>query len=285
MLVVLFWYLSANVVAPIGELVDAMHGGGDGSLRKVSDKKNLSKEFGILYSSYNEMISEIADLKIAEYEKQLELQNEKIIGLMSQIKPHFYLNAISTIQGMTYQHREEDIRAFIQNLSKYLRYTFNSHERDVSLQEELESCQSYIEMQKIRFPGKIFYFCETAEVNMREIKVAPLILHTLIENCFKHAQDPQEILTILMRISGKTESDGTKGTEIILEDNGQGFPDNILKEQGNCRKKESGIGLYNIRRILELTYARTDLFEISNTIPHGARVRIFLPERKEKNIL
>lgn len=283
LLILLMRYLSGNLVRPINRLVDAMDERRQGVGREIPVEKRMPREISILYQAYNGMIRENAELKIAEYENRLELQNERIQGLMHQIKPHFYLNAMSTVFSMTYQHKDEDIRIFISNLSKYLRYTMNNRIRDVSLEAELEHCQYYIEMQKIRFPDRIFYFCDVAEgVETKEVMIAPLILHTLLENCFKHALNPMEILTIMIQITPGTKDD-MEGTRIVVEDNGKGFCEEVLLKQEGVREAEDGVGLHNIRKQMSLTYGREDLLKLSNAVPHGARVTLFIPKKEEKN--
>ena len=71
---------------------------------------------------------------------------------------------------------------------------------------------------------------------------------------------------------------------IAVEDNGEGFPQDVLDKFGNYDNippAKDHIGLSNVFRTLALTYDRTDLIRLSNT-DRGARVIICIPDREEK---
>lgn len=283
-LFILWKYLSKNVVKPIYQLADIMNNLKDDNFKDSIDEKEGPQEIKVLNQSYNRMIKEIANLKIIEYEGELELQEERLKGLLMQIKPHFYLNAISTIYSMTFQDKNEDMRIFITALSKHLRYMMINSFQDVSLSDELNHISNYIEMQQIRFPERIFYFADVDHlVDIKEIMLPPLLIHTVIENCFKYALNPYEMLTILIHVQ-KILVKGTYKICIIIEDNGEGFKEEFLElfHRGNSNKHydREPIGLKNIQKTIFLKYGIEGSLSLENTIPHGARVTIIIPESR-----
>lgn len=68
-------------------------------------------------------------------------------------------------------------------------------------------------------------------------------------------------------------------------DDGEGYPAEVLKymndDENEKRESEQGnrVGLWSIRRLLELMYERKGLFQISNVEPHGALSQIYIPEK------
>ena len=69
---------------------------------------------------------------------------ERLLLLRAQIKPHFFLNAITTVSNMTYQNRLEDIRSYLKYLSKFVRYMLNSQRNWVSLKEEISHMKTIL---------------------------------------------------------------------------------------------------------------------------------------------
>ena len=70
---------------------------------------------------------------------------------------------------------------------------------------------------------------------------------------------------------------------IEIEDDGEGYPAVIIDAINDSYKhpEQDGtrVGLWSIRRLLELMYDKTGLFELDNVDPHGAMTRIYIPER------
>lgn len=283
-LFVLWNYLSKNVVKPIYRLSDVMNNINDDNFDEGIYETDGPQEIKVLNHSYNRMMNEITNLKIQEYENKLEIQEEKLKRLLLQIRPHFFLNAISTIYSMTFQDKSEDIRTFITSLSRHLRYMMTNSFQDVSLEDELNHISNYIEMQQVRFPNRIFYYADIDYlVDIKEVKIPQLMLHTVLENSFKYALNPYEMLTILIHVKKIIVNDTSKIC-IIIEDNGEGFKEEFLKafnSDSNCMVYErEPIGLKNIQNTIFLKYGKEGTIKLENTIPNGARVTIIIPESR-----
>ncbi|HAA24775.1 MAG TPA: sensor histidine kinase, partial [Ruminiclostridium sp.] len=159
----------------------------------------------------------------------------------------------------------------------------------VPLVEEIEHVKNYIRLQEIKFPNNIFHIIEI-EPGTYECLLPQFIIRTFVENCFKHALSVDKILSILIKTEIISESEG-KYLRIIIEDNGDGFPKDIIETINNNSLEdeiENGtkIGIVNIKKTLFLLYKKSDLLRISNCEPSGARVEISVPfERKESDAL
>ncbi|MFQ9394773.1 MAG: sensor histidine kinase [Lachnospiraceae bacterium] len=189
-----------------------------------------------------------------------------------------------TASTMVYQNRNEETREYLQQLSTYMRYMMRIRESRVKLGEELEHVENYVKMQEIRFPGSILLVTECPE-KLNEIRVPHLLLHTIVENVFKHAMSLTETL-MLMISCREIEENGFRGVQIIVEDNGKGFTSEQLEKYNgdtvSNEEKDTQIGLSNIKRSLKLWYGQENLFHISNAILNGAQVEIRIPEEGEK---
>lgn len=283
MLFVLKRSISYFILNPINMLLKGMHHVSNGRFGYQVVENTGSMEFDELYKTFNRMSTEIGELRIEKYEQQLKDSERRIKLLRMQIKPHFYLNAITTIRSMTFQDRVSDIRAYLDSLSEHIRYMLKENNGEVKLGEELSHIENYLKMQEIKFPNSAAYYIGCSD-SLKEKEIGHLILFTVIENAFKFAMNLYDTMILLIQCEA-VEENGFTGYRVIIEDNGNGFPlEQIEKFRiGNeVEEKQDGkhIGLSNIKKTLELQYGRKDLLRLSNAQPHGARVEIWIPDIK-----
>lgn len=207
-------------------------------------------EFAQLNDSFFSMVKEIKTLKIDSYEEKIERQKAELKYLQMQIKPHFFLNVLTTISSLTYQGKSEEIRKLIQYLSKHLRYIFRGGLVLVRLSEEISFVKNYIQLQEIKFPNNIFYMMEIGP-GTEDCRLPQFIIQTFVENSFKHALTVGTMLSVLI----KTEvinNGGETYVRIIIEDNGDGFPDEVIEIINNSQEIEINdgekVGIINIKK-------------------------------------
>lgn len=277
-------YTRRVVYAPLRELLIAMKKieNGEQSLR-LPDKAD-TVEFRQINNSFNQMIDTIVNLRMRSYEERIQFDEATLKYVQLQIKPHFFLNALTTIHSMSYQDRNEEIRDYIERLSRNVRYLFKSGMHTVPLTEEIEHIKDYIAMQEILYPGCVFDFIDIDE-RILDYPVPQLLIHTILENIYKHTVSVDNLTSIL--ISCKLEErNGEEMCHIVVEDDGVGFPSEFLLQvkNGNVTVKENGhgIGLWNLKKTLSLMYRRDDLIEFSNKEPHGSKVDMWIPKRVKR---
>lgn len=272
-------HLARDILKPVLELVHAAKDVEKGRTTFPKPSGQFSMEFMKLFHSFDSMVREITDLKIHTYEEKIERSRTELKYLQMQIRPHFFLNAISTINSLTYQNKNSEIRMLIQLLSQHLRYMFKGGLVLVPLEEEMRHVDNYVNMQEIRNPDQIFYM---ADIDLAAARVAipKYLVQTFVENIFKHALTYGQMLSIFIRAS-EHRKDGELFLHISIEDNGGGFPSDYLHSAGymgmELSEENGQVGISNIRRTLQLLYKREDLLRLSNTDPLGARVEIFIP--------
>jgi sensor histidine kinase YesM len=279
-------YLFRGIIQPVKALVTATKEIESGNWDYRLPRKNTPLEFITLNNSFESMVREIKTLKIDSYEEKLERQKAELKYLQMQLKPHFYLNAITTISSLTYQNRNEDIREFINFLSRHLRYMFKAGLIKVTINEEIEHVKNYIKMQEIKFPDTIFYMTEI-EPGISNYLIPQLLIQTFVENTFKHALTVGEMLSIFIKAEKHTQ-DSDNFVKIVIEDNGDGFSAEIIESVNSAENAIAAtgekIGIANIKKTLSLIYKREGLLKLSNCDPSGARVTILLPiEEEDKN--
>jgi len=188
---------------------------------------------------------------LAESEKE-KFQNE-LKALKAQVNPHFLFNSLNTIYSLALNNAK-DTPSVILKLSNVLRYMiYESNERLVNLEKELDFISNYIELQKLRIhnPNLVEFLIE-GEVTDQQ--VAPLIFIVFIENAFKHGikGDVQNQFVRINMVVTKKEID-------FFVENNRGFSDEMEDS------KYKGLGLENVIRRLELVYPNKHQLEIEST--------------------
>ena len=123
------------------------------------------------------LIEENASLKYSNIESEYKL-------LKAQINPHFLFNALNISKSLIKTH-PENAEKYIVQLSEFLRRSINNQQKSVTLQKELDNCEQYIRLQKMRFENAFTYSVDVRERHLDK-KLPFYALITLLENAFKH---------------------------------------------------------------------------------------------------
>lgn len=252
-----------------------------GQLELRISTESDSIEFRTLVDAFNRLVDEIIHLKIESYEKQLALLDTEQKYTRLQIKPHFFLNAMSTIVGLNRAGKSKAIETYINALSKNIRYMFASGLHTVPLQEEIRHVENYFEMQELKYPDGVLYFVDVAE-DVTDWPIPQMLIHTLVKNEYKYAVTAGRQTMVLIKVE-KVQWQQEEMLCIQVEDDGKGYPQEVMDTINNgaeaTRQDGTRVGLASIRRLLELMYDREHLFVLSNVEPHGAMSRAYIPAR------
>lgn len=275
--------LRKNVAWPTQKLIHANHmlAAGDTNYRLPAGEAG-STEFKSLYESFNEMAEQIVQLRIQAYDLKLQEEQNKLTMLRAQIRPHSFLNAITTISNMTYMNKPEEIRSYINSFAKFIRYMLNVSAPWITVGEESQQIINYLKMQQNRFPESVRFSIDYPS----ELAKAPipfLMLYTLVENSIKHAMTLYEPLEIKVSCR-RVETDSFRGICLTEEDNGVGFSQDVLDQltdvRTNVLNTKDHLGLSNVRYTLHLVYGRDDLLRVSNRETGGAHVELWIPDQE-----
>ena len=278
---VLIYNTNTRIKTPIRKLVSANQELASGDFEyRLNTEEAGSQEFEQLYQSFNEMSGKIKDLTIEQYDSEIRRQQNQLKMLRAQVKPHTFLNAINTINNMTYTGKPEDIRKYIAAFASFTRYMLYKAKDWTTVEDEIKNIDSYAKMQQIRFPESIEIIYDVPAELLPE-KIPYLILFSLVQNSFKHAMTLVDKTYIT--ISGEYyEEENFKGFRLIEEDNGPGFSEEALEKITSAEADDpftkEHLGLTNVRYSLNLIYKRDDLLRISNREEGGAHIELLIPE-------
>jgi LytS/YehU family sensor histidine kinase len=154
----------------------------------------------------------------------------------------------------------------ISRLSDLLRLTFDrSGAARVSLQEELEFLQKYLEIEQTRFHDRLAVRFDIDPETL-DAEVPRLILQPLVENAIKHGVSPKPGNGLVQIVSRRKD----EALWIEVSDNGVGL------SAGARARLHSGVGLSNTRDRLECLYGSRHKIEFSEDTT-GLAVRLEIP--------
>ncbi|HEU0134658.1 MAG TPA: histidine kinase [Allosphingosinicella sp.] len=234
--------------------------------RTVSNFISFSWLYGWLGTTYvilqtNAAIRE-RDLQLAE--ARTLAQTAQLTALRLQLNPHFLFNTLNAISSLIVTGRNRDGEAMLARLCVFLRTALVADGRsEVTLGEELETLQTYLEIESIRFGDRLTVEFAAGD-DLIEAPVPNFILQPLVENAIKHAVAPTS-RPVIVRVGARRE-----GQDLILS-----VSDNGLGESGGSG---TGVGLDNTRRRLEVIYgARGRLETLAHDGGFTALIRIPAP--------
>lgn len=165
--------------------------------------------------------------------------------LQSQLSPHFLFNTLNNLYGLSITQHEK-IPPLLLKLADLLRYSvYDAGEMFVPLKDELAYIENYIEFEKIRIGDRLALTNDIEKVTETSIRIAPMLLIVFIENAFKHSKNTADE-KIYIDISLKTWN----GLILFAVKNSRGE----AKEEVRIFEKNSGFGLPNVTKRLELLY-------------------------------
>ena len=266
--------LARHITRPVSRLDKAIAKVKDGDL-SIQVKVKTSDELGRLTESFNQMVKDLKRYLEDRVQRQKDLNETTLRLYQTQLNPHFLYNTLDTIKWSAKIHQIPEIAVLAENLAVILRKSISS-KPFIQLREELDTIESYIKIQKIRFAGRSLY--ETEVPDMLEDCVIPkMILQPLVENAIIHGLDGCANGYICIYAAQK---DGI--LRISVTDDGCGMGQEMLDwmNSPNPAKRDGHLGLYNVIQILKLYYGEEYGIQAESDTS-GTTVTIRLPAKKE----
>jgi LytS/YehU family sensor histidine kinase len=170
----------------------------------------------------------------------------ELFKLRQQLQPHFLFNSLNSINALI-GSRPEEARKMVQQLSDFLRGTIKKEETQwVTMQEELQYLQLYLDIEKVRFGNRLETAIETNEIT-NQLKLPALLLQPIVENAIKFGLYDTTGETIIKIIAAKEDN------SLLITVQNPFDPETSSPQQG------TGFGLKSVQRRLYLLFARNDL--------------------------
>jgi signal transduction histidine kinase len=205
------------------------------------------------------------DREVRALELEAELTNAQLDALRAQLNPHFLFNVLHSISSLMYSDVEAADR-MMARLSDLLRLTLEKSSQELSLREEIEILERYLEIERIRFEERLAVTID-ADESVLGARVPAFSLQPLVENSLRHAIASRES-------GGKIAIRAVRDDGILrvsVRDDGPGMSDVAPRR---------GVGLSNVRARMERLYGDRQSVVLSDAPGGGLVVELTLPYRE-----
>jgi two-component system, LytTR family, sensor kinase len=239
-----------------------------------------------LFSRYktkkqNELLkTKLEDAELLLIEKQKASESE-IKAIKSQMNPHFFYNALNSIQGFIYSGEKEKAAQSLGLFSDLSRSVLeSSRNTEISLHDEIELLTNYLKLETMRLPKIKYTITASESINLHDTYLPAMILQPLVENGIKHGLANKQGEGLL---SINFEEENNK-LVIVIEDDGIGR--NAAAEIGKRMIKKSAsfstdanmsrIELLNANKKEKITQEISDKKDASGNAT-GTIVKLVIP--------
>lgn len=230
----------------------------------------------------------------------LNKRQAQYLALQNQINPHFLYNTLESIRGEALIAGLDGVADMTESLAKFFRYTITKVENLVSVEEELDNCETYFGIQKYRFGDRLQLHVEYDPDEWEEImncRIPKLTLQPILENSIIHGTElkiGEGNLWIRFR---RTEN----RLIITISDDGVGMDEETLAHLNaklnrgvdaitqQPEEKQGGIALANVNNRIHLIFGDEYGMHVYSMADSGTDVEISIPvvtrlEPKEERV-
>ncbi|MEK0312827.1 cache domain-containing sensor histidine kinase [Cohnella sp. 56] len=252
-------------------------------------------EFADIAESFNDMAQATQKLIGEVYVSNLAKKEAELQILHSQINPHFLYNTFSSISRMAKLGEIGTLHEIIRELAKFYRLTLNKGEMLISVGKELQIVESYLNIQNMKYAGRIRSSIET-DAEAERCETVKFVLQPFIENVLEHAWYDDEIeIVIAVRRQGdrlvmQVRDNGLgmkpETAAAILGGSGAQTGGRAERESGGGEsadnagadgRDKSGYGIRNVDQRIKLHYGRQYGVQIESEVGKGTTVTLTLP--------
>lgn len=215
-------------------------------------------------------IRQIKDRERRESEVRVALAGNELKALRAQMNPHFMFNSLNSIQHFILTNKSADAGKYLNKFAKLMRMILNNSDKSqITVSEEVEYLQLYVELEMMRFDNKFDWKIDIEDgIDADYIEIPAMLLQPYVENAILHGLTPlkgEGHLEITMRMQGR----------------------NLL-----CRIKDNGIGREKAREMRQLSGRKdhrslgmkitSDRLELINNL-HGSQLSMTITDLKSED--
>lgn len=264
--------MTKSITGRLKLLKEQMHQIQEGNIGKM-EEGHSQDEIGQLVGNYNAMVDRVEELLQEQYILGQKKVEAELKAFQSQINPHFLYNTLDMIGWMSQKKESENIRNVVQAMSRFYRLTLSKGKDIVTIRDEVEMCEAYMEIQKRRYKGRIRYEVEVDD-DILECLLPKITLQPFLENAIIHGINEKAGGHGVIILNGWLE-DGR--VTLSVTDDGEGMTQDDMKKS----HQGSHYGLTNIEHRLELFFGENIPVQIESSPGIGTCVIINIPVRTD----
>ncbi|HTI12591.1 MAG TPA: histidine kinase, partial [Puia sp.] len=213
------------------------------------------------------------DRQVAEYEMK---------ALHAQMNPHFIFNSLNSIKEMILHQDTRNASLYLSRFAQLIRLNLeHSRKTFITLRQNIEYLESYLEMEQLRFADFNYHIGVQGQIDVDEIRIAPMLIQPLVENAIWHGLLPNKgnkQLNILFYIDEEK-------LVCEIEDNGIGIRRSLLNKS-DSQQMHTSMGIGNVRQRIAILNEKyrircslsiQDKSEISDAIDTGTVSKLIVP--------
>ena len=278
-----------SLVSRLAELSEAFDQVEAASLKEIRNVRGRD-EIGSLMHNYNRMVRRSRELIKTVYKDRMEKQqmdiarqNAELLALHSQIDPHFLFNVLEGIRMHSVLKGETETAEMIQRVAVLERENVNWKKDMVSIREEINFIETYLELQKHRFGDRLKYELDMEEECL-DYYIPKMTLVTFVENACVHGVEKKAATTwIYVRVYKKGDL-----VYLEIEDTGAGIEEEEVKvllermQTGDIEtlRQSAHIGVANACLRLRMITKESVEFELESEPGIGTLILIKIPEER-----
>lgn len=266
--------ISVRISRPILKLSDSVksYEAGEKPSIYIGGSQEI-RHLGYSIQSSYEQIDQLMKRIVLE---QNERRKSELDALQSQINPHFLYNALESITWMVEGERNDEAVFMISQLAKLFRISLSKGRTVISIRDEFQHAQSYMNIQKVRYKNAFTVTFE-ADPEVYTYCTVKLILQPILENSINYGVSAMDEGGEI-RVTGRCE----EGRIILaVTDNGIGMSEEavkyVLTDSGRVPKRGSGVGLVNVNNRIQLLFGKEYGLKVESEPDEGTTVSIILP--------
>lgn len=252
-IVLMSYLLSGYYVGRLKKLNVKMTGLESGNLNANLPITTEEDEIEEIYHNFNGMVQEVQRLMQEHYQLGKEVKMAEVRALQAQINPHFLYNTLDLINWISMDYGAEEIGTLTWNLARFYRLSLNHGKSLISIGEEVEHVEVYVNIENYHFDNAISLEVDVPE-ELKSYACLNIILQPFVENAIVHgiAEKP-DIESCEIRICARREE---QDIVFSVQDDGPGVDVKEMQKetQQDIRTAQHGYGVRNINFRLKLCF-------------------------------
>ena len=252
-IVLMSYLLSGYYVGRLKKLNVEMTGLESGNLNANLPITTEEDEIEEIYHNFNGMVQEVQRLMQEHYQLGKEVKMAEVRALQAQINPHFLYNTLDLIYWISMDYGAEEIGTLTWNLARFYRLSLNHGKSLISIGEEVEHVEVYVNIENYHFDNAISLEVDVPE-ELKSYACLNIILQPFVENAIVHgiAEKP-DIESCEIRICARREE---QDIVFSVQDDGPGVDVKEMQKetQQDIRTAQHGYGVRNINFRLKLCF-------------------------------
>lgn len=252
-IVLMSYLLSGYYVGRLKKLNVEMTGLESGNLNANLPITTEEDEIEEIYHNFNGMVQEVQRLMQEHYQLGKEVKMTEVRALQAQINPHFLYNTLDLINWISMDYGAEEIGTLTWNLARFYRLSLNHGKSLISIGEEVEHVEVYVNIENYHFDNAISLEVDVPE-ELKSYACLNIILQPFVENAIVHgiAEKP-DIESCEIRICARREE---QDIVFSVQDDGPGVDVKEMQKetQQDIRTAQHGYGVRNINFRLKLCF-------------------------------